>query len=59
MVTGGLFRNFALVDGRAVASWRWEGGRVALAPFADLSDDDAAALAADARAVERFLGGAG
>jgi hypothetical protein len=61
VVTGGLFRNFALAEGRAVATWRLESGEVALSPFADICVDDAAAaaLAADARAVERFLDGPG
>jgi hypothetical protein len=61
VVTGGLFRNFALVEGQGVASWKLEAGSVTLTPFADVGVDDAAAaaLAADARAVERFLDGAG
>src|SRR5690242_2762100 len=51
----GLFRPFALVHGRAVGTWSLPGGRVALVPFAPLPDADAAALAADAAEVERFL----
>ena len=51
----GLFRPFALVHGRAVGTWSLPGGQVALAPFAPLSGADAAALAADAADVERFL----
>ena len=51
----GLFRPFALVRGRAVGTWGLPGGKVALAPFAPLDDADAAALAADAAKVERFL----
>jgi hypothetical protein len=51
----GLFRPFALVRGRAVGTWSLPGGKVALAPFAPLADADAAALAADAAEVERFL----
>jgi len=51
----GLFRPFALVRGRAAGTWSLPGGKVALAPFAPLPDADAAALAADAAEVERFL----
>jgi hypothetical protein len=51
----GLFRPFALVDGRAAATWRWQAGRVVLEPFAPLGDDVAAALDADAADVVRFL----
>jgi hypothetical protein len=51
----GLFRPFALVRGRAVGTWSLPGGKVALVPFAPLPDADAAALAADAAEVERFL----
>src|SRR5436190_2158469 len=51
----GLFRPFALVRGRAVGTWSLPGGRVALAPFGPLPGADAAALAADAAEVDRFL----
>ena len=51
----GLFRPFALVRGRAAGTWSLPGGKVALAPFGPLADADAAALAADAADVERFL----
>ena len=56
VTVGGLFRPFALVGGRAVATWSMPGGKVELAPFAPLPAPDAAALAADAAEVERFLG---
>jgi hypothetical protein len=56
IVAGGMFRPFALVRGRAAGTWGLPGGKVALAPFAPLDDADAAALAADAAEVERFLG---
>lgn len=52
----GLFRPFALVEGRAVATWGLAGGAVTLHPFEPLTDDTAAALAVDAVAVSRFLG---
>ena len=56
VVGGGMMRPFALVGGRAVATWRLGGGSVRLEPFAPLSDEDAAALDADAADVVRFLG---
>ncbi len=57
MITvNGLFRPFALVDGRAVATWTIASGQVVLAPFAPLDTPAQAALAADATAVTRFFG---
>jgi hypothetical protein len=56
IVAGGVFRPFALAHGRAVATWTMPAGKVVLAPFAALPAADAAALAADAAEVERFLG---
>jgi hypothetical protein len=55
IVAGGLFRPFALVDGHAAATWRWESGEVELAPFKRLRPEEAAALKADAADVARFL----
>ena len=55
VAVNGLFRPFALVRGRAVGTWSLPRGKVALAPFAPLGGADAAALAADAADVERFL----
>jgi Winged helix DNA-binding domain len=55
ITVNGLFRPFALVRGRAVATWSMPGGKVTLAPFAPLPPADATALAADAAQVERFL----
>ena len=57
ITVNGLFRPFALVGGCAVGVWSMPGGRVELAPFAPLAEPDAAALAADAAEVERFLAG--
>jgi hypothetical protein len=57
VTTNGLFRPFALADGRAVATWTITGGRVVLAPFADLDARTQAALDTDAADVTRFLGG--
>jgi hypothetical protein len=52
----GLFRPFALVRGRAAATWKLEAGRVVLEPFGRLSREDGASLEAEARDVVRFLG---
>jgi hypothetical protein len=58
----GLFRPFALVRGKAVATWTnrrsgtpMDPGDIALTPFASMTDDDVAALEADAADVVRFL----
>jgi hypothetical protein len=56
VVSGGMFRAFALVGGRGVATWRLSGSTVEIEPFAELSDGDAAALTDEAGAVTRFLG---
>jgi hypothetical protein len=53
----GLFRPFALAGGRAVATWTFAGGRVALKPFAPLAAGTKAALDAEAADVTRFLAG--
>jgi hypothetical protein len=55
VVAGGLFRPFALVDGRAVATWRLAGNTVALESFAPLEEKQRAALATDAEDVVRYL----
>jgi hypothetical protein len=55
VTSNGIFRPFALVRGRAVATWSIARGRVTLAPFAPLAADDEAALAADTADVLRFL----
>jgi winged helix DNA-binding protein len=52
----GLFRPFALVRGRATATWKLSGGEVELEPFGRLARKDRAALDADAKDVLRFLG---
>jgi len=51
----GIFRPFALVRGRAVATWGMPDRMVVLTPFARLAPAGAAALAAEAADVERFL----
>jgi hypothetical protein len=56
VTVNGLFRPFALVGGRAAATWTITDGEVVLAPFAPLDARAQAALAADAADVTRFLG---
>jgi hypothetical protein len=56
IISGGLFRPFALVRGRAVATWSMLAGKVVLKPFDRLSAKDSAGLSADARDVVRYLG---
>ena len=55
VTSNGIFRPFALVDGVAVASWGFAGGKVTVAPFRRLDPDVSAALAAEAAEVETFL----
>jgi hypothetical protein len=55
VTTNGIFRPFALVDARAVATWRYVGGEVAIEHLRKVTKKAAAALEADARAVERYL----
>ena len=56
VVTGGVFRGFALAGGRAVAGWKLDGRRVVLSPARELSPQVAGALARDGEALVRFLG---
>jgi hypothetical protein len=58
VVSGGVFRSFALVGGRAAAVWRLSAGArgVELEPFADLDATVAKALERDGEALRRFLG---
>ena len=53
----GVFRPFALADGRAVATWTISRGHVVLAPFSELGTETVAALDTDAADVTRFLAG--
>jgi hypothetical protein len=57
VVSGGIFRPFALVRGRAEATWRLKDGRVELSPFGSVPSRDEHALERDAADVERFLAG--
>jgi hypothetical protein len=56
VVSGGLFRPFAMVRGRAVATWRVRADAVEIEPFARIAAADREALDEDARAVVRYLG---
>jgi len=58
VTVNGLFRPFVLVDGKAAGTWSWAGGQVVLDRFGELPAEAEAALAADARDVQRFLAGA-
>jgi Winged helix DNA-binding domain len=55
ITVNGLFRPFALIRGRAAATWSMPAGKVLLEPFRRLSCEEAGALAADAEDVVRFL----
>lgn len=55
LTVNGVFRPFALIQGRAAATWSLRGGEVALSPFGRLAPSDRAALNADAADVVRFL----
>ncbi|HEX7059316.1 MAG TPA: winged helix DNA-binding domain-containing protein [Solirubrobacterales bacterium] len=57
VTSNGLFRAFAMVDARAVATWSGSNGKVAIEPLEPISAKDTAALEADARDVTRFLAG--
>ena len=55
IVSGGVFRAFALVRGRAAATWRISRGAVEIEPFRPLGPADRAALEAEAADVTRYL----
>jgi hypothetical protein len=55
VTSNGIFRPFALVGGRAVATWSMPGGRVQLEPFGRIAASVLVDLAREARDVERFL----
>jgi hypothetical protein len=58
ITVSGVFRPFALVRGRAAATWTMRGGEVELRPLRPLSGAVAAALRKEAADVVRFLGAA-
>ncbi len=55
VTTNGIFRPFAMVDGRAVASWKLNRGKVTIEPLDRIAKKATAALDADAADVERFM----
>ena len=55
VTVNGIFRPFALVKGRARATWMLSAGKVALEPFAAITRSDERALRADAQDVVRYL----
>jgi Winged helix DNA-binding domain len=56
VTVNGLFRPFAMVNGRAVGTWSMPKGNVVLEPLGRIAKADRAALERDAEDVERFLG---
>lgn len=56
VTNNGLFRPFAMVEGRAVARWGLAGGKVTIEHLGKVRKKDAAALDEDARRVLEFLG---
>lgn len=55
VAVNGLFRPFAFVEGRAIATWSLRRNEVDLRPFGDLPPAVEAALRSDAADVRRFL----
>jgi hypothetical protein len=56
VTSNGIFRPFALVGGRAVATWRLAAGKLTIQHLSRVAKKDAAALEADAAEVLRYLG---
>jgi hypothetical protein len=55
VTSNGVFRPFALVEARAVATWSLSRGRIALSPFGRLTGEVRAGLEREAQDVLRFL----
>lgn len=55
VTVNGIFRPFAMVEGRAVATWKLSKGRVEIEPLGPVSRVARAALDEDAADVERFM----
>jgi len=55
ITVGGMFRPFALVEGRAKAVWGLPKGKVSIDPLEKITARDRSALEQDGREVERFL----
>jgi hypothetical protein len=53
----GMFHPFAMVDGRAVATWKLNRGKVTIEPLGRIARKATAVLEADAADVERFMAG--
>ena len=56
VTSNGLFRPFALVGGRAVATWGLAGGTLTVRPFSPLSTTTTRALATEVAAIGHYLG---
>jgi hypothetical protein len=56
VTVNGLFRPFALVRGRAAATWSISAGRIVVRPFAQLPRRDESTLRRDGLDVARYLG---
>ncbi|HSO98973.1 MAG TPA: winged helix DNA-binding domain-containing protein [Solirubrobacteraceae bacterium] len=57
LVSGGIFRPFALVRGRAGALWRLDRGGVEIEPLIVLTPGELAALRRDGERIRVYLGG--
>jgi winged helix DNA-binding protein len=55
VTVNGIFRPFAMVDGRAAATWKFAKGEVTIEPLARVTKKVAAALEVEAADVSRFL----
>jgi hypothetical protein len=55
VTTNGIFRPFALVDGVAVGTWGYAGGKVSMKPFSTLPVAVTKALNAEAADIRAFL----
>jgi hypothetical protein len=56
VTNNGIFRPFALVEGRAVARWGLAGGKVTIEHLTEVRKKDAAALELETQRVLEFLG---
>ena len=56
VVTGGVFRPFAIIDGRAAATWSLSRGEVVVDPLRPLRPAEQTALLRESRDVVRYLG---
>jgi hypothetical protein len=55
VTTNGIFRPFALVGGRAVATWKPAGGKITIEPLEWVTQRDATALELEAEQVLAFV----